>query len=356
MHRAARRVAVGIIVGMLGMPAVAQERLTARADAIFYGDNTEFRNPFREGETIFGAAVQAAVDVDVNERARLSLGVFGNHRFGGDDSFELVRPAISLTLKSGRSSLIFGTLPMPRPGHPPGPDRTGPHALLPPLQRETLAFDRPYEAGMAWTFDGVRFRHGLWLNWQRVNTPSHRERFDAGADAQWHVRRNLAVPLQLHLVHQGGQLFAAGPVTDSVAAAVGVRVAGRAGRIAFATLEGHALASRFVPDRERPDRSRSGAAFFARAAAEHAGWRAHLIVWRGDDFITDEGDPNYLAVRRDGTRWRGVRDYSETGLTRTFDVAPGVRSEASARIHRVERHYEYSYRILAVVNLAHRIR
>ena len=37
-------------------PAWAQERVTLRSDVLFYGDNTEFRNPFREGETIFGAA------------------------------------------------------------------------------------------------------------------------------------------------------------------------------------------------------------------------------------------------------------------------------------------------------------
>jgi hypothetical protein len=71
-------------------------------------------------------------------------------------------------------------------------------------------------------------------------------------------------------------------------------------------------------------------------------------VWRGDDFVKDEGDPNYLSVRRDGSRYRGVRDYAETGITRSFAPASGVRLEASARVHRVERHYEYSYRIIAV--------
>ena len=37
-----------------------------------------------------------------------------------------------------------------------------------------------------------------------------RERFDAGAAAEWQITRRLALPLQLHLVHEGGQLFAAG--------------------------------------------------------------------------------------------------------------------------------------------------
>ncbi len=52
-------------------------------------------------------------------------------------------------------------------------------------------------------------------------------------------------------------------------------------------------------------------------------------------------------MRRDDTYYRGTRDYAETGPTRTFKPAPGVIVEAGARLHRVERHYEYSFRILA---------
>jgi hypothetical protein len=37
------------------------------------------------------------------------------------------------------------------------------------------------------------------------------------------------------------------------------------------------------------------------------------------------------------------------GLTRLFQPAPGVTIHASGRVHRIEEHYEYSYRILAVV-------
>jgi hypothetical protein len=104
-----------------------------------------------------------------------------------------------------------------------------------------------------------------------------------------------------------------------------------------------------VPDRASPERDRNGAGFLGRASAERAGWRAHLLVWRGWDFITEEGDPNYLSIRRDGSRYGGTRDYSEVGLTRLFQPAPGVTIHASGRVHRIEEHYEYSYRILAVV-------
>ena len=122
------------------------------------------------------------------------------------------------------------------------------------------------------------------------------------------------------------------------------------------TLELLALWSHYVPDRQQPQRTRDGAAFFGRAAVEWPAWRAHLLMWRGDDFIKDEGDPNYQSVRRDGTRWRGIRDYAETGVTRTFVPAPGALLEASFRYHRIEDHYEYSYRVLARVRVTGKIR
>jgi hypothetical protein len=194
-------------------PTLAQEHVTLRAGALFYGDNTEFRNPFREGETLFGSAVRAAGVFEINDRVQLSLGVFGNLRFGTDDEgFDQVRPIVALTISGRRSSFVFGTLNTPHAGSPAttggetvlGPDRTGPHGLLPPIQRETLAFERPYEAGLAWTFTGDVFRHDLWINWQRVNTREHRERFDTGVTGAMRVTQHLFVPFHLHVVHEGG--------------------------------------------------------------------------------------------------------------------------------------------------------
>ena len=91
--------------------ADAQDRITLAADLLFYGDNTEFRNPFREGETIFGAAGWLSVSVDVNDRVTVALGVFGNQRFGSSKAFEQVRPVAALTVRGGTSTFTFGTLP-----------------------------------------------------------------------------------------------------------------------------------------------------------------------------------------------------------------------------------------------------
>jgi hypothetical protein len=347
---------IALAMSARGTDVCAQEHVSLDTDVLLYGDNTEFRNPFREGETIFGAAARVAANVELNPRVSLALGVFGNQRFGADAAFELVRPVVALSIRGARSAFVFGALPARRADAPAGPDRMGPHALLPALQRETLAFERAFEPGLQWTFSGARFRQDAWLEWQRLNTAAHRERFDAGLNAQVRAGAVLAFPFQLHVVHQGGQLFASGPVADSVAAAAGVKVEWTRHAMIRGAVEGYGLVSRDVPDRAIPERSREGTAFFGRAALERNGWRAHLIVWRGRDFIKEEGDQNYLSRRRDGTVYRGTRDYAEIGAARRFQLAPSASLEVSGRFHRIERYYEYSYRVTSTINVGARIR
>jgi hypothetical protein len=361
MLRASRRSFAAIILGLAGSlaPIVTlegQEDLTLRTDLMLYGDNTEFHNPFREGETIFGAAIRPTVEIAMNPRVTVTLGAIANERFGGDEAFELLRPVVSVTFRGAHQAFLIGTLPMRQFTTPEGPDRSTPHGLLPSLQRETMTFERPYEAGLQWTVSSSRWRHEAWINWQRLNTAAHRERFDTGFSGEFVANAVFSVPTQLHVVHEGGQLFSTGPVADSLAAVVGLRISTRpwqAGQLSFET---YALVSHHVPDREIAQRTRNGAGFFGRIAAIRDRWRAHLLFWRGDDFIKDEGDPNYLSITRNGMRYRGIRDYAEAGVTRAFAPARGVTFEASGRLHRIEDHYEYSYRLLCTTRLEWKLR
>ena len=59
---------------------------------------------------------------------------------------------------------------------------------------------------------------------------------------------------------------------------------------------------------------------------------------------------------RNGSYYRGTRDYSEAGLSRAFTPAPAVAISVSARIHRTERHYEYSYRVIGTANFRLKLR
>src|SRR5688572_14144604 len=282
------------------------------ATVSFYGDNTEFFNPFRDGETTIGAHALVVGEARTSERLAIRAGVFGNQRFGSHDAFEEVRPVLTLVIGPPRSRLILGTLNTVRRSQGIGPDCSGPHSLLPPLQVETLAFTRPWEAGVQWLLDTAKVKHESWVHWQRIATSHQRE---------------------------------------SMAGSLGGEVGGRAGALDKLSLEAYMIGSRYDPDRLDDSKTRAGLATFLRASAEKDQWRAHAIMFRGDDFITAEGDGNYQSLRMDGRPYRNLRDYGEVGFTRVFPLAKDSWLEASVRGHRVEHDYGYSFRILAVAKL-----
>jgi hypothetical protein len=328
------------------------------SDLFFYGDNTEFANPFRAGDTTLGISGYVFLDAVLNDVVSIRAGLFGLGRFGAHEFLEHAEPAVALHLTRGSSRFIFGTLDTVSTfPHIAGPDQETPHRLLPPLQQETLSFTRGQEMGLQWLVGSARVNQDAWINWQRVNTSSHRERFDAGYRTDIALTPSLRLHGQYHLVHEGGQRFNSGAVRDSHGAALGLQwsAAIDAGGTSRVSLDGHAVATRHVPDREHPERTEGGAGIFTRAALQRGAWRTHLIVWRGRDTLKDEGDPNFHARRRNGSLFRQVRDYAEWGLTRQFRPAPGVHMFAAFRIHRVESHYEYSYRINARVRLRHKL-
>jgi hypothetical protein len=348
-----RRVFWGAIaIGLVTAPASAQvQDLSLNGRLVFYGDNTEFSNPFRTGQTILGTSGALWIEAGLSERLTVRAGGFGDWRFGSSATVDRGRPVLALVVSDGRHQLILGTLDTARATRGAGPDRTGPHGLLPPMQRETLAFERGHEAGIQWTVDVPRYMQDAWVNWQRLNTRTDREVFDIGIATRTEVRPNLAVRGDFHIVHRGGQNGGTETVADSLAAAAGVEVGGPAGRLDRLSLELAALGSRHVPDREVSLATINGFGTFLRLATEDGPWRWHLILWRADDFVKSEGDPLYHATFKDGRRYRGIRDYAETGLSRRFTLAPNSFIEASARLHRTERHYEVSVRILGVASI-----
>lgn len=351
---ALRAVVISVCLVHLGAQSVsAQERVRLRTNTTLYGDNTEFFNPFRDGETLLGAATTVALDVELNETVTFSGGVFVNHRFGSEEFAEKVRPIFALRLRSDHQNFIFGTLDTNERLKDLGLDRTGPHGLLPPLQTETLAFTRPYEAGLQWTANYPGFRQDWWINWQDLNTADHRERFDVGLNGRVPLGADSAISLayQVHVVHEGGQLFASGPVSDSWAAGPGLVFEPALPFFDRTIIEGYAMFSRHVPRRDDLRDAGHGHGVFARLSGEKDGWRGHFIFWGACDWLKAEGDENYGSLREDGTIFRSTRHYGELGLTKRFYSADGVEVEGSARMHRVEKDYDYSYRVLAHVGL-----
>ena len=333
-------------------PVAAQERVTFHTDVTIYGDNTEFHNRFRDGETLLGTAGTFAVDVALGDSAVFRSGIFLNHRIGSARFAEQWRPVFSLTVDSGPSRFVFGTLDTGPDEGVFAPDLGGPHGLIPALQVETLAFTRPHEGGLQWQLDASRIEQDAWINWQRLNTAEHRERFDAGLRGRLRLDTPfpMAVAYQLHHVHEGGQLFDPGPVADSFAGGPGLVIEPPLGLFDASSVEAYLMWSKHVPDRADAEAGSHGHGLFVRAAAEKQGWRGHFIFWSGCLWLKDEGDLNYGSRFPDGPVFRPTRHYGEVGVAKIFYEAQGVSLEGSARAHRIERDYNYSFRVLARVH------
>jgi hypothetical protein len=82
--------------------AMAQS-FTWNSGAISYGDNTEFFNPYRTGETILGAQFQTYISADLGPGTEIILGAFGDHRSGRADFLDQLKPLLG-----------FATAPRPR--------------------------------------------------------------------------------------------------------------------------------------------------------------------------------------------------------------------------------------------------
>lgn len=333
--------------------AGAQTPVAVSFDSVFFGDNGEFFSPYRTGETILGAWQRVNVDLQISDKAMLRMGVYALERDGSERRTELARPVAALTLGTPRHRFIIGTLETGLRPAGIGPDRTTPHALLPPLAIETLWFLRAYEAGVQWKTNTDKVTQDVWFDYQKVITAEHRELFDGGVVGQIQPSSTspAALVYQFHVVHHGGQQFDVGPVSDSFGYGPGVLLRRRMPSVGAASLEVYSLFSYDRPDRQVPELTVLGKAVLARLSAERDNWRGHAMAWVGKDFKHEAGDPNYLSQLPDGTNVRGRRDYAELGLARLFNPAKTITFEASGRAHIVQGKWGYSYRLVGSLHL-----
>ena len=78
---------LSVLLGAVAAPSLAAAQdppLAITADFLFYGDNTEFANEFRRGETLLGNSGRVVLSAGIGNRATLVGGVLGDRRFGGE--------------------------------------------------------------------------------------------------------------------------------------------------------------------------------------------------------------------------------------------------------------------------------
>lgn len=333
---------------MLHGGASSAQEMSWLTDFVFYGDNTEFFNPFRTGETLLGGQFQTAVAFDVSPRIRVLAGGSLDYRSGGDRLREL-EPLLSFRYRNSTSTGVVGTL-----------IRRDRHELIDPLAVSTLAFNRPTEQGLQWIEHRLGLDMEMFLNWQALNTTASREIIDYGITMDARPSDHVAILFQLHGVHHGGQLFDAGePVSNNIALGPGARLSAEFDGLGPSSLTLFYLVSTGDIPEPRAADVESGSGVYVRAVIEPVSWlELSVLQWWGDNFIAVEGDANYGSKTLEPEEYRPDRKYSEIGLKGTKALEEGVSLSGDFRLHHVDgargkgissSTWEYSYRITAEV-------
>jgi hypothetical protein len=313
-----------------------------------YADNTEFFTPYRIGETILGGQLTTWLRAAPTSRVAVDAGVFGDVRWGSDEFLDRVKPVLRVRYHRGSSTGVLGTL-----------ETTRRHGFLDPLQVSTLELTRPIEYGGQWIERRRLWQGEVFLNWQTLVTATQREVIDAGVILRVTPIPLLALDLQTHLHHRGGQLYQGDePVANNRATAIGLTLAGGIPRLGRGSIGvARLLSSGSVEPAPTVSHPRRGRGILVRTGLSPRP-RLELfgIWWRGRDFLSQEGDGNYNSVGWNPGFYRARRKYLELGARYHSAVRASIELDLEARLHRIDdapsvaiqgTSWEYSYRVVA---------
>jgi len=190
-----------LLLAAVSTPAAAQRSVDWDNRFMFYSDNTEFFNPYREGATWIGGRLWTELALGVTPNVEVRAGVTANH-LAGDVTFSETRPLISLRYHTATSTGVIGTLITEER-----------HGLLEPFQVQQLDILAPIEYGTQWIEQHDRWKGEYYLNWRKLNTITQREQFDMGLLLHADPLPWLRASAQGLWVHRGGQLYSGGETT-----------------------------------------------------------------------------------------------------------------------------------------------
>jgi hypothetical protein len=267
--------------------AIAPGAFGVSGDIRTFLDNIEYSTAYRTGETIFGASAVLRFVYRPSERLRFAVGAYGLRRFGDECFFSRALPVFSAQYASERLSLIIGELVS-----------ADAHGLPDVLYRQEYRFDPGIEEGMQVRLRSGHFSEDLWVTWDSLNTPHHREHFTAGS-ASFFSFGHITFPLFVVADHTGGELYhcAGQPVQEHFGGAAGI-AASYPLRSEIGRIFGQIVAAGSTY-RVRSGNGEEGGGYgiMGNVGVSPLGFDCSVQWFKGRDFWVPTGDPLYRSDR-----------------------------------------------------------
>lgn len=282
-------------------------------------DNT-FTNGLGRDTTLIGNLINASIYKRLLPTLEAEFGVFANKPFGHDTEVSQVRPIMRLTYEPTEEITgLVGTLHVPHQDF---------HNAL--FYRGNR-FLRPIEQGAQMLVDSTHYRQDLFINWEQAFRGSAPNRFDVGYAGQLKFGP-LRFNGQAHWVRNGQALFKLDrsfDTRDNLVVAAGPELVLEPSRYFPALPWWNQLGIRFTyltsynHTDAGPEATR-GRGYELQAWLDLAGWRPYLAFWKGRNFISQQGDPEFRAS-----------NFPEIGLSKTVRLGDRASIEFGAQARRI---------------------
>jgi len=277
-------------------PVLFAETITFNLEPHFFMDNTEYVDPYVKSEMLMGTSLKSFFTFRQTKNLTLNLGVYGIFFYGEEEFLSDVKPLASYIYNlEDVFSFTIGYL-----------NNENRHNMLEALQKEQLEYTRQIDYGFQTLLMSKYSRLDLWLNWNLLNTPEHKEYLDLGTNLYVYVS-NFIFNAQIYWSHHGGTLYDVGIMQNNYSMALGLenyyalknRVFNKIGYKAY-----------FLGDLYEPgfEPSSRGYGIFGELYFYVLSFKLYLDYWYGNNFITEEGNPLY---RHDELVIWGVRNESK---------------------------------------------
>lgn len=282
-------------------------------------DNT-FTNGLGRDTTLIGNLVNASIYKRLLPTLEAELGVFANMPFGHDTEISQIRPILRLTYQPiEHITAVVGTIRAPH--------RNFHDAVFDNGNR----FLRPIEQGAQMLVDSEFYRQDLFINWEQAFRGSATNRFDVGYAGQLKLGP-LHFNGQAHWVRNGQALFKLDrsfQAGDNLVAAAGPELVLEPSHYFPALPWWNQLGIRFTyltsyNQTDAGSDATRGRGYELHAWLDLAGWRPYVSFWKGRNFLSQQGDPEFRAS-----------NFPEFGLSKTVRLGDRASIEFGAQVRRI---------------------
>ena len=297
-------------------------------------DNT-FQNGIGRDTTLIGNFLTGTLTRRYSSSLATTLGVFAAMPFGHDTEISRINPIVRLDYRPREdATAILGTLRVPH-------DR-----FFDAIFDDANRWVRPIEKGAQVLTDFSWYRQDLFINWAQAFHGSQPRRFDLGYAGQLRAGP-LAFNAQVHWVRNGQALLKFDRSFDTrsnLVSAFGPELALRPASLAWLPdwwrevgVRLHYLTSYDEPEEPggRPTCNFvngikpchgpiRGRGYELQVWLDLNGWRPRIGFWRGEGFLSQQGDPEY-AVRR----------FTEIGFSKTVTLAEVASIEVGSQVRKM---------------------